>query len=892
MSMSARCPECGAAMTDEEADSGGCPACMLELGLDELGTRSAVGPMVTAGEDGARFLPGATVAGRYRIVSLVGRGGMGEIYRADDLRLGQPVALKFLRPTRGAADGVKHLLKEAQLARQVAHPNVCRVYDIGEIEGTPFLSMEYVDGEDLATLLRRVGHVPRERAIQIARQLCAGLAAAHEQGILHRDLKPGNVMIDGRGRAKITDFGLAEIDQQSTGGTISGTPSYMAPEQAARGEVSVRSDVYSLGLVLFELFTGSRVFDAKTPGEMERLQRESTPPTPSNQVDGFDPTVERVIQRCLETDPSARPPSAPAVAAALPGGDALEAALAAGETPLPEVVAAAGGAGTLRPAVALPCLVAALVGIGLVAWWGGRTNVYGRSELKFPPQVMAEKARQIVEELGFLGQAGDEAWQFYTDFDYLNHVRDTDASIDRWDRLRADRPSAMGFWYRSSPDLLVPFATRNHVVFHDPPRNRPGMISLRLDAAGRLVFLSVVPDRRDPPDEGSLTTDWNALLEAAGLDAANLAADVSEWTPPSYCDQRHAWTGAYPDQPEPAIRVEAGSYRGRPVYFEIVHPWTQMTSTDVASVSSSFLATQMLFWGSFAFLAVAAALMARRNVKAGRGDRRSAFRVGAFVVATVFLQWVLAFHHVPSARAELGHGFTAFAFSLFLGFFVWVMYIALEPFARRVWPQLLISWSRLMGGRLRDPIVGKHALFGALFGLLEVAVLGVGEWTSLRLGYPTEVPAGGTFTETLHSVRALFASIVGVLGENLLVDPMLMLFMLVFMRFLLRGRISAMIAFTLVSMAFSLAGLQPWYLALPFSLVAAVLILVAFTRFGLVGAVAFTLTASMNDFFPLTLDTSAWYFSHSLLGLLLPVGVVVYSFWTSLGGQPVIGEGG
>ncbi|HEU5453395.1 MAG TPA: serine/threonine-protein kinase, partial [Terriglobales bacterium] len=180
-----------------------------------------------------RFLPGTMLAERYRVVALLGAGGMGEVYRADDLTLGQPVALKFL-PEKVARD--EYLLdrfrNEVRVARRVSHPNVCRVYDVGEVEGTVFLSMEYVDGEDLASLLRRIGRLPGDKALEIARQLCAGLAAAHREGVLHRDLKPANIMLDGRGRAVIMDFGLAGLAEQITAHDVrSGTPAYMAPEQ-------------------------------------------------------------------------------------------------------------------------------------------------------------------------------------------------------------------------------------------------------------------------------------------------------------------------------------------------------------------------------------------------------------------------------------------------------------------------------------------------------------------------------------------------------------------------------------------------------------------------------------------------------------------------------------
>jgi serine/threonine-protein kinase len=198
--------------------------------------------------DGGGFAPGTILAERYRIIGLIGRGGMGEVYRADDLKLGQPVALKFL-PAKLASEPawIERFYAEVRHARGVSHPNVCRVYDVGEIDGRHFLSMEYVDGEDLASLLRRIGRLPPDKAVEIARELCAGRAAAHAKGVLHPDQKPGTVMFDGRGRAKITDFGLAAgVGDDKGVAEVSGTPAYMAPEQLSGKGASVQSDVYSL----------------------------------------------------------------------------------------------------------------------------------------------------------------------------------------------------------------------------------------------------------------------------------------------------------------------------------------------------------------------------------------------------------------------------------------------------------------------------------------------------------------------------------------------------------------------------------------------------------------------------------------------------------------------
>ena len=204
------CPQCGGPLAagDHVRHQDGCHARV------SAGTASQAAAATSSPH--GRFVPGTLISGRYRIVSILGKGGMGEVYRADDLTLGQSVALKFLPISlSGDPDAVNRFRNEVRVARLVSHPNVCRVHDLGEVQGQFFLSMEYIDGEDLASLLRRIGRLPDDKALEIARKLCAGLAAAHEKGILHRDLKPGNVMLDARGQVLLTDFGLSGIAEES-----------------------------------------------------------------------------------------------------------------------------------------------------------------------------------------------------------------------------------------------------------------------------------------------------------------------------------------------------------------------------------------------------------------------------------------------------------------------------------------------------------------------------------------------------------------------------------------------------------------------------------------------------------------------------------------------------
>ena len=462
-----RCAACGASNSPSQRFCGACGARISQSDSETMTSPLPKAPAAAATPPriatDARFLPGQVIADRYRMIGLLGRGGMGEVYRADDLKLGQPVALKFLpRDVEADATHLDRFLNEVKLSLKVTHPHVCRVYDIGEIAGRHFLSMEYVDGEDLASLLRRIGRLPEDKAVEIARQLCADLQAAHDEGVLHRDLKPSNVMIDGRGRAKITDFGLAGATAGIAGrDAMAGTPQYMAPEQFDGRELSVQTDLYALGLILCELFTGKRVFESRDLNELAQL-RSSTPSTLATHVSGLNPIVERAILHCLNPDPSKRPRSAKALADALPGGDPLAMALAAGETPSPEIVAAAGGEGTLPSKVGVPLIVAFVILVVIAAFFNERRLYTATVPFPYSAEVLSTKAREMLERLGYPASAGaalvgkpetpaDSGYGFLRSTTYTQWVERRDTSRGRWQGLASVRPRPARFWYRTSP---------------------------------------------------------------------------------------------------------------------------------------------------------------------------------------------------------------------------------------------------------------------------------------------------------------------------------------------------------------------------------------------------------------------------------------------------------
>lgn len=255
------------------------------------------------------FAPGDAFGDRYTIVERVGSGGMGQVYKALDRELNRPVALKLVGAATAGARGLERFRRELGLARQVSHPNVCRVHDIGRVGNVYYISMEFVEGQTLSDWIRAVGKLSPEQTVNLARQLCAALAAIHTQSIVHRDLKPGNVMLDRNGRAVVMDFGLAyqPLADEITGkGEVLGTYSYLSPEQAQGNELDLRSDIYALGLIIFEMLTGERPpADGKSLPLALRPAEESCP-APGDLAADVPESLDRIVMRCLARRPAQR----------------------------------------------------------------------------------------------------------------------------------------------------------------------------------------------------------------------------------------------------------------------------------------------------------------------------------------------------------------------------------------------------------------------------------------------------------------------------------------------------------------------------------------------------------------------------------------------------------
>jgi len=264
----------------------------------------------------AETAPGKVLGERFEILSVLGAGGMGIVYKVRDRELDDLVALKMLkRDVWGDRELLERLKIELKLARKITHPNVLRTFDFGEVDGIPFISMEYVRGITLRYLLQQTGALPYSAGLRLARQLLRGLAAAHEVGVLHRDIKPENIIVQPNGNAKLMDFGIARpLARMETGqtqpGTVVGTPQYLAPEQLRGADVDQRADLWACGVVLYEIFTAHTPFAGNNPMAIIVSTLNDPPTPPRTHWSAIPPQLEEILLRCLAKEPAQRYKSA------------------------------------------------------------------------------------------------------------------------------------------------------------------------------------------------------------------------------------------------------------------------------------------------------------------------------------------------------------------------------------------------------------------------------------------------------------------------------------------------------------------------------------------------------------------------------------------------------
>lgn len=382
-----------------------------EFGIVSPGSKEiSIGRTETLQAPIQELTTGSTFAGRYQIIEELGKGGMGKVYKVFDQEVQAKMALKLIKPEVSAdKNTIDRFRNELKIARDISHKNICRMYDLGREAGNYFITMEYVSGEDLKSFIRRSRQLVVGTAIFIARQVCDGLAEAHRLGVVHRDLKPGNIMIDREGNAKIMDFGIARsisVKGITGAGVMIGTPEYMSPEQVEGKEVDQRSDIYSLGIILYEMLTGQVPFEGDTPFTIGVKQKSEIPRDPKELNAQIPQDLSRLILRCLEKDKGRRYQTAEDLGADL---EKIEKGIPTKERPIPKrrTVTSKPITVTLsRKKLFIPTAVIGLIAIAAFIWL---------FLLKKAPALLPDQKRPIAV-ISFKNNTGDKA------HDYLGEV--------------------------------------------------------------------------------------------------------------------------------------------------------------------------------------------------------------------------------------------------------------------------------------------------------------------------------------------------------------------------------------------------------------------------------------------------------------------------------------
>jgi serine/threonine-protein kinase len=805
--------------------------------------------------------------GHYRIVEKIGEGGMGEVYRAHDIVLDVPIAVKFVRSS--GSEYRDRMFHEVRLAREVTNPAVCRVYDVGETEGQLYFTMEYVDGEDLSSLLKRIGRLPSEKVTEIAHQILAGLAAAHAQGVIHRDLKPANIMVDGKGRVRITDFGIAVLETDVAEGTLAGTPSYMAPEQLTGGDVGPATDLYAVGLILHELLTGKAVFRGGTFSDIFTQKMARQPAPPSESVAGVDDRLEAAISRAVSREVTDRPKSAVAMAAAIPGGNALAMAVEAGVTPDPSLVAAA----TVEHKVErrymwalLTGLVVLLVGVVLLADSSWRFSDLAGLE---SPGVLADRAEQMLRDMGYAAGDMERNWGFLNNPLALSPI---DTAI---------------FWYRERTPREVPsFAEKVIRVgsldsdFQVPESVSHETLLVMLDSRSRLVYLHEGPTfGANFAASGSAGSefDWSQLLGFASLDETELVAE-DDPVLPVFSDACAVWTGDDPDLAEGRLSVQAAAFDGRPVYFSVeqVDERSRNRWQQLRRRSRLRSAVERPLYVAVVLAALGLGVV---NLLKGRTHIQGAATLVVAVLVVEVLTRLMSLGHVShplySSKMVMAGGSYAIVVAA-LG--VGLCYLGMEPFARRHRPQTLIAWNRLLAGRLGDPAVGTALLAGAGAG---VSLTVISEFDRIALRWvgldPTASLQAGDRLNSVLGLGPLFAAVFDHLNTAI-VGGILLMFLAVALGLVVRkGWLASSLFVAVVAAIWTIQdGAHLPVSLLTNGLPAAALILFLLLRFGLLAVVVAQLAERMLACYPITAEPGAWFAQGGFfaVGMVLLIGAV------------------
>jgi hypothetical protein len=479
--------------------------------------------------------------------------------------------------------------------------------------------------------------------------------------------------------------------------------------------------------------------------------------------------------------------------------------------------------------------------------------------------------------------------------DYLRWLRQTRHDEGRWDAVAAGSPPAILFWYRSSPRGLLPqmrslSTVQSLVTVNDPPIDETDMRLVVLDGRGRLQEFRSVPPQRDTSTDKPSEPAWARAFDAAGLDMRAFASVPPEWTPRDYADTRAAWEGPLPRQQSMRIRVEGSAYRGKLVSFAVIGPWTRpalMQPRQRAAIDRlvGTAATVLV-----CIVLGVAVLLARRNLRSARADRRGAARLAAAMGAIGFLSWLFGAHHLWAVEAEFDSLFRAAGQFALVSAIMWAMYLALEPYVRRLWPDSLLGWSRLLAGHIRDPRVGRDVLIGAVFGVLVILIGVARDGLIPWLGYPAPSPTFGADVHVLTGPGALTSTwMLSLFGA--VQGALLMVLVVVLLRLTLRRTwLSAPVTVLVMSLRFlENAGTTTTSLVLLFVVASGAVLTWVVFRSGLLAFAVALLVEIMATNVPMRQNMFHWSAAAGNWTLAALVALACFGFYASRAGQPLFG---
>ena len=571
----------------------------------------------------------------------------------------------------------------------------------------------------------------------------------------------------------------------------------------------------------------------------------------------------------------------------------MAAALAAGETPSPEMVAASGHKEAVSVRTVLSLFAIFIVGLVVLALHSEAHLLIRQVPMRKPPAVLEDQARAVLAAVGHATPPEDEATTVAYNGDFLRWVRAERRGHDRWAWLGTGRTPAVMFTYRASPRELQPYAVSPQPSLSDPPPIVSGMATVVLDTEGRLLQLAVVPPQLDTADEHSPgVPDWAPLFAAAGLDRGAFTEARPEWTPLQFADTRAAWTGRVPQLGDLPVRVEAAAYRGRPVQFSLVGPWTRPSRMeDPAGGSTRRIALAITAVLVMAVIVVAIVL-SRNNLRTGRGDRAGAVRLALFALVMQMASWMLTAHHVSGAAAAIDRFLEATGMSLLSAAFIWGSYLALEPMVRKRWPTGLIGWTRLLSGSWRDPLVGRDVLVGLASGVTFSLLLRLASLVMDWVGLPPTTPQFGNPDALAGGVPVLVGLFAGQFTNTILTSLVLVLLMAV-----IRGLVRwGWLAFALLTVVFALllsgeliSG-EMLSVEVTMALLVSAFVAGVAWRFGLLVVAAMLYFNQTTFQAPVVATFDTWYAPLTMTALIVLIGLAVGAALVARGGEAFFGR--